>query len=238
MFNVNAFTFHSTPQWFSPHLLSEMVCQVCSHAGCETSFGIFLKCICSHCNDRNCFASALSMARMAFVAAIPSITGIMTSINMASKIPGGLLRSTPPPVCRFCNCNLRTVICQQHFYDFSIKLIILDRQQMQSTNIILLCNFLILFLFPGNLKRMVMTNTDPTPTWLVTSILPFICSIKPLVIAHSQTGSLINTTGICFSCENGSKYDSGTPDSSLYLYQKSSICMYRSHPVHLQPPLP
>ena len=64
----------------------------------------------------------------------------------------------------FCNCNLRTVICQQHFYDFSIKLIILDRQQMQSTNIILLCNFLILFLFPGNLKRMVMTNTDPTPT--------------------------------------------------------------------------
>ena len=32
-------------------------------------------------------------------------------------------------------------------------------------------------------KGMVMTNTDPTPTWLVTSILPFICSIKPLVIA-------------------------------------------------------
>lgn len=33
----------------------ERFCQMCSHAGCETSFGIFLKCICSHCNDRNCF---------------------------------------------------------------------------------------------------------------------------------------------------------------------------------------
>lgn len=30
-------------------------CQMCGHAGCETSFCVFLKCICSHCNDRNCF---------------------------------------------------------------------------------------------------------------------------------------------------------------------------------------
>ena len=33
----------------------ERFCQMCGHAGCETSFCIFLKCICSHCNDRNCF---------------------------------------------------------------------------------------------------------------------------------------------------------------------------------------
>ena len=41
-----------------------------------------------------------------------------------------------------------------------------------------------------------------------------------------------------FPVRTDQKYDSGTPDSSLYLYQKSSICMYRFHHVHLQPPLP
>ena len=172
---------------------------MCSHAGCETSFCIFLKCICSHCNDRNCFCIRPVHSTYGFCCCNTIHNrhhdihqyGIKGSRRITFEVLHCLSSI-------FYNCNLGTVICQQHFYDFCIKLIILGCQQMQSTNIIFLSNFLILFLFPRNLKR--NSNDKHRPNSHLTCHLN--TSIHLLNQSpgdrHSQTGSLVNTPGICF----------------------------------------
>ena len=100
------------------------------------------------------FASARSMARMAFCCC-NTIHNRHHDIHQYG-IKGSrriIFEALHRLSAVFFNCNLRTVICQQHFYDFSIKLIILSCQQMQSTNIIFLCNFLYPFSVPGQSQR-------------------------------------------------------------------------------------
>ena len=111
------------------------------------------------------FASALSMARMAFVAAIPSITGIMTSINMASKVPGGLFSK--------CSTACLPFFATVTFAPSSVSSISMISALSSLSSAASRCNPRISYFSAISLSffcsraisnGIVMTNTDPTPT--------------------------------------------------------------------------
>ena len=76
------------------------------------------------------FASGRSSARIAFAAYRPSISGIITSMRMASKLPGPESRKAASAC-----LPLHTAVVQQEDRNLHVELIILGNEQPRAGNI-------------------------------------------------------------------------------------------------------